>query len=267
MNFNYWNKNSLKNKIINNKVTFGSWISLGDFQFTEIMANAGFDWIVIDLEHTSIDFNETLQLIRIIESASCIPLVRVGANDELIIKRVLDSGAHGIIIPQINTRLDAERAVNSIYYPPFGQRGTGLSRAQGYGGKFFEYIEWAKENLICIVQIEHIDAVNNIESIMAVKGVDGFLIGPYDLSSSLNIPGKWHEKEYVNAITKVEDYMINSNKIGGIHIVQPNLQEFKRAKQKGYKFIAYASDMIFFNSVINKEIENIKNLAEEDYDV
>ena len=116
----------------------------------EILATAGFEWLVIDLEHTSISFSDAEKLILAIESKGMVPLVRVGSNDSLIIKRVMDSGASGVIVPMINSKEEAEKAVNSIKYPPSGSRGVGLYRAQDYGIGFKNYKSWLEKESICI---------------------------------------------------------------------------------------------------------------------
>ena len=126
-------KSSLKTKLKSKELTIGSWISFGFIQTCEIMAKAGFDWLVVDMEHTAINHNQCLNLIQVIESNGVTPIVRVGSNDPLLIKRAMDSGAHGIIVPMINTVEDAQKAINALYYPPKGSRGVGLARAQNYG--------------------------------------------------------------------------------------------------------------------------------------
>jgi 2-keto-3-deoxy-L-rhamnonate aldolase RhmA len=127
------------------------------------MADAGFDWLCIDLEHSVIDYFEAEQLIATMEAKGCIPYVRVGENNPLIIKRMLDAGAVGIIVPAVNSKEDAIRAVKSVKYPPLGNRGVGLARAQNYGFGFDEYVEKINSRTIVIVQIEHIDAINTLE--------------------------------------------------------------------------------------------------------
>ena len=182
--------------MINRKdISLGSWITLNHFSIVEIMADAGFDWLCIDLEHSVIDYFEAEQLIATMEAKGCIPYVRVGENNPLIIKRMLDAGAVGIIVPAVNSKEDAIRAVKSVKYPPLGNRGVGLARAQNYGFGFDEYVEKINSRTIVIVQIEHIDAINNLEEILSTKGVDGSIIGPYDLSGSMGKPGEYNEPD------------------------------------------------------------------------
>jgi len=244
---------NLKEKLFNKELTIGSWLSFGYTPITEIMAQTGFDWLVIDMEHTAIDNFTALQMIQIISLSNCTPLVRVGKNDELIIKRVMDSGAQGIIVPMINSKNDAERAVQAVKYPPVGNRGVGLSRAQEYGIGFEEYKKWIENNSIVIVQIEHIKGVENILEIMSVDGVDGFIVGPYDLSASMGMPGKFDDAKFIETLQTIEGFMNKSNKPGGFHIVHSDMKLLHEKIEKGYRFIAYGDDMVFFAEKMRNE--------------
>jgi 2-dehydro-3-deoxyglucarate aldolase len=122
-------KVSLKSKLRHKELTLGSWVSLGNPGVVEIMANAGFEWLTIDMEHSAITIREAEELIRVIDLCGVVPLVRLSANDPVQIKRVMDAGAHGMIVPMVNTKSDAERVVEAVYYPPTGRRGVGLARA------------------------------------------------------------------------------------------------------------------------------------------
>lgn len=248
-------KDDLKKKLKQKKLTIGSWLSWGSGSITEIMAKAGFDWLVIDMEHTCIDYSDAQQMIQIIDLASCTPLVRVGSNDPLIIKRVLDCGAKGIIVPMVNTVDDAKKAVSSAYYPPRGNRGVGLSRAQGYGLEFNKYRKTSIEETVVLVQIEHIEGVENLEFILDVDGVDGFIVGPYDLSGSVGQPGDFEHPDVREAFSKISQIIKNSKKPGGIHIVHTRHNEIRGRIDEGYRFIAYGDDMVIFAEKI-KEISS-----------
>ena len=256
-------KDSLKQKLAKKQLTIGSWLSFSYPPLCEMMAKSVFEWLVIDMEHTAIDFNDAQQLIQIIDLASCVPLVRVGANDQLIIKRVMDSGAHGIIVPMVNSKEEAQKAVQAVYYPPSGTRGVGLSRAQNFGLGFKEYERWAKTQSVIIVQIEHIKGLRNLEAILAVEGVDGFIIGPYDLSSSLNLPGQFSHPKVLEALETVERVMKKSTTPGGFHVVHSNHEELLNRIRKGYKFIAYGDDMVFFAEKLRQETTFINELRIE----
>lgn len=254
---------SLKKRLKNKEVTIGSWLSFGYTSICEMMAQAGFDWLVIDMEHTNIDYAEATELIRIIELSNCIPLVRVGENCPTVIKRVMDSGAHGVLVPMVNKRDDAKAAVDAVYYPPLGSRGVGLFRAQKYGSGFQEYREWLEKEAIVIVQIEHIQAVPNLDDILSVNGVDGFIIGPYDLSASLNLPGQFDHPLVKEALEEIERVMLYHSKIGGSHIVHSDSEKLKDKIEKGYKFIAYGDDMVFFSEKLTQEFKFITNIISE----
>ncbi|MDP2904707.1 MAG: aldolase/citrate lyase family protein, partial [Candidatus Omnitrophota bacterium] len=146
--------------------SIGSWLTIPNTSVAEIMSSAGYDWLVVDMEHSPIGVREAEELIRIVSLHGLPVLVRVGVNDAHLIKRVLDHGASGVIVPMVNSRSDAEHAVAAAHFPPRGIRSVGLSRAQGYGVKFHEYQVWARKNTAVVVQIEHIDAIRNIREIL-----------------------------------------------------------------------------------------------------
>lgn len=244
---------SLKQRIAARELTVGSWLSFGYPAVCEIMATAGFDWLAIDMEHTAIDMSQAQQLIQIIDLAGCTPLVRVGENDPLAIKRPMDAGAHGVIVPMVNTPDDARRAAAAVRYPPFGTRGVGLGRAQAYGLGFEKYRAWAERETILIVQIEHIEGVDNLEQILAVDGVDGFIVGPYDLSASLGRPGDFAHPDVAAALDRVRTIMNQSRKVGGYHVVHSNRSEFTDRIEQGYRFIAYGDDMVFLAEKVGAE--------------
>jgi 2-dehydro-3-deoxyglucarate aldolase len=256
-------KCGLKQKLALKKLTIGSWLSWGFSPVTEIMARAGFEWLVIDMEHTAIDYTQAHQIIQTIDLAGCVPLVRVGDNDKLIIKRVMDSGAQGIVVPMINSPEEAERAVDAAYYPPRGTRGVGLSRAQGYGMDFQGYRKRAFEETVIIVQIEHYQGVNNLEAILAVDGIDGFIIGPYDLSGSLGHPGQFDHPDVLAALNKVEQVMKISSKPGGYHVVQTSRDELQNRIDQGYRFMAYGDDMVIFAQQLEAEGRFVQSLNQE----
>lgn len=249
---------SLKHKLKNNQLTIGSWITLGHPAIAEIMVQSGFDWLTVDMEHSAITMHEAQQLIQTIDLAGCVPLVRVGNNDPNLIKRVMDAGAHGVIVPMVNSASDAEAAVRAVKYPPKGTRGVGLARAQGYGVDFENYKEWVEKESIVIVQIEHIDAVNNIEEILLTEGVDGFIIGPYDLSGSLGIPGEFNNSKVIEALEVVKQAAKKCNIISGFHVVPPMPDMLIDKIHEGYRFLAYSLDSLLLATSCRNDLELIK---------
>jgi 2-keto-3-deoxy-L-rhamnonate aldolase RhmA len=250
---------SLLKKIREGELTVGSWITLAHPAIAEIMSKAEFDWLAVDLEHSVITIREAEELIRVINLSGVTPLVRLTSNDPNQIKRVMDSGSHGIIVPMVNSPEDAERAVASVKYPPQGRRGVGLARAQGYGTRFNEYLKWQKGNSIVIVQVEHIEAVNNLEAIFAVDGVDGFIIGPYDLSGSMGIPGEFNHPDFLAAMDRVKAVAKKMKITGGIHIIEPDPDQLEQRIGEGYRFIAYSLDIRMLDVACRKGLENINN--------
>lgn len=229
------------------EASVGSWMSMAHPSIAEILSMAGYDWVVIETEHTAIDVSEVLRLIIAIEQRGCIPLVRLAWNDPIQAKAVLDSGAAGVLVPMVNTKADAQLAVNMTKYPPLGFRGVGLARAQGYGENFDEYVKQANDDSLLIVQIEHKDAVANIEEILSVPGIDGTFIGPYDLSLSLGIPGQIRHPEVVAAKKKVREATMARGLVAGVHFVHPSTaaEDCKQAVAEGYRFIAVGTDILF----------------------
>jgi len=252
------NKNrSLKSKFKKQQVTIGSWITLAHPAIAEIMAEAGFDWLAVDLEHSVITIREAEELIRVIDLCGVVPLVRLSANDPVQIKRVMDAGAHGVIVPMVNSATEAEQAVLAVRYPPQGTRGVGLARAQGYGNSFDDYLDWVNKESVVIVQVEHIEAVNNLNSILSVDGVDGFIVGPYDLSGSLGIPGHFDHPLMKEAMERIISVGTTSGKVSGIHVVEPDAKEFKQKIERGYRFVAYSLDTRMLDCACRQGLERI----------
>lgn len=178
-------------------------VTLDSPAVAEILAEVGFDWLFIDAEHAPLD---AAGIQALLQAASPTPgVVRLTAGEDVAIKKALDVGAAGIIAPQVNSAEHAARIVQAAKYAPAGQRGLGIARAHRYGLKVREYMQHANEDTAVIVQAEHNDAVAHIRSIVRVEGVDGVLIGPYDLSASLGRPGAVDHPEVRDAIARVRD--------------------------------------------------------------
>ena len=241
-----------------NNISIGSWITLNHFSIIEIMADAGFDWLCVDLEHSVVDYYEAEVLIATIQAKGIKPFVRVGHNDELIIKRVLDAGAQGIIVPMINSKEDAIKAVNAVKYPPQGTRGVGLARAQNYGFSFEGYAKTVNSQTTVIAQIEHIDAINNLDEILTVEGIDGTIIGPYDLSGSMGKPGKYDDQDVKEVLLKYEKISKKFDKPFGYHVIKPDHQLLLEKIKTGYSFLAFSLDTLFLGTIIRQEMEKFR---------
>jgi 2-keto-3-deoxy-L-rhamnonate aldolase RhmA len=236
----------------------GSWISLGHPSIAEVMADAGFDWLCIDLEHSVTDYFEVQQLIMAIQSKGIKAYVRVGENNNRIIKRILDAGADGIIVPSVNSAADALKAVKSVKYPPFGTRGVGLARAQSYGFGFENYRDVKAKEIKLIVQIEHINAIKELDSIIQTEGVDGTFIGPYDLSGSMGKPGDYDDEDVKEALRTYETIASKYDKWIGFHVVSPDYKLVLEKRDKGYNFIAFCFDAFFLGHAIREQLKHLK---------
>lgn len=232
----------LKSKLAARNLTIGSWLTIAHPIMAEIMSSLGFEWIVVDMEHPPITITEVFQMVQIIELSGCVSLVRISENNATIIKQVLDSGTQGIIVPMVNNAEEAENAVKAARYAPLGVRGVGLTRANKYGDDFDNYRKRTNE-IIVLPQIEHIKAVYNLEEIIRVDGVDGIIVGPYDLSASLGFPGEFDHPEVRTALKKIEEIIAKMKISAGYHIAYPNISVVKE-KMKNYNFIIYSADFL-----------------------
>ncbi len=240
------------------KTNFGSWVTLNHISIVEIMADAGFDWLCVDMEHSVIDYKDAQQLIASIQGKGLKAYVRVGENNMRIIKRVLDAGADGIIVPNVKNKEEAQKAVEAVKYPPMGKRGVGLARAQAYGYNFENYREGKAKDIPVIVQIEHINAINELEDIIMTEGVDGTFIGPYDLSGSMGKPGQYHDADVKEALERYEKIAKQFDKLIGFHVVQPDYNLVLDKINKGYDFIAFGLDTLFLGSKCREQLTLLK---------
>lgn len=249
---------NLKEKIRNQIPTIGTWLTIPHTSIVEILGSANFDWITIDMEHASIDLESTLNLIAHIQGNGMKAFVRVSKNEEVIIKRVLDAGADGIIVPMVNSGADVQKMLDYIYYPPKGKRGVGLNRAQKYGIGFDEYQSKLANEIVVIAQIEHIEAINNLEEILSFNDLDATLIGPYDLSASMGIPGKYNERIVLEAIQRYENVCSSLNKTKGAHVIDSNPNLTMQKLTDGYSFLAYSLDFFFLGDSVRDGMKELK---------
>ena len=249
---------TLKQKLKNNELTIGSWITIGHPAVVDIMASAGFEWLVIDMEHTSIDLTMAHNLISTIQANGMKALVRVSKNEEVIIKRILDMGADGIVVPMVKSKADALEAIDYAKYPPIGKRGVGLFRAQKYGLGFDEYKKWVNEELVIIAQIEHYEAVENIEEIITTDGIDGVIIGPYDLSGSMGYPGEYDREDVKNGISRVLEVCKQNNIPSGFHVIESDPSKLYERTEQGCTFLAYSLDFFFLGDSARDGMKKIR---------
>lgn len=196
---------SLRQRLKANELLIGTMVTLNSREVAEVMADVGFDWLCFDGEHGAIDVTNSLQGLLQAARGESACIVRVPALDEAALKHVLDSGATGVMVPQVHTAEQAAQAVRWSKYPPEGSRGMGIARAHGYGFRVAEYLENANSETVVIVQAESAQAVREIDAIAQVPGVDAVLIGPYDLSASLGHPGALSHPDVQGAIARIAE--------------------------------------------------------------
>ena len=240
-------KNKLREALLDRKLSLGAWMQIGHPACAEIFARAGFDWACVDLEHGAIDLETMANIFRTLDGFDCVPVARLPLNDPVWIHRTLDAGARGMIIPMVKTAAEAEAAIRESKYPPRGVRGYGYSRANMHGMDFAEYIASANDEIAMIMQIEHKDAIANIDSILEVPGVDGVFIGPLDLSGSMGITGQLDHPQMVAALDKYRAACRSHRMAAGTHIVRPNEQNIRKAIDDGYTLIALGLDNVFLD--------------------
>jgi 4-hydroxy-2-oxoheptanedioate aldolase len=216
-------KNALKEKLQRGEVAIGTFVAIGHPDVTERLSSLGFDWLLLDSEHGPLGLETMQSMMQAMRNTDkCVPIVRVEWNNPVIIKRSLDIGAYGVLIPWVNTAEEAEAAVRACKYPPAGIRGCGPRRAAMINEN---YVLTANENLLTIVQIETAAAVKNVKDILAVKGIDAVYIGPTDLSMDMfGLPSKWDDSNYMAAFDTVIKAAVNAGKPAGIYAASRNIE-------------------------------------------
>ena len=252
----------LKNKLANKELTIGTWVTIPNQAVIEILATAGFEWITLDIEHSAVSIESIQNLLGHIQGNDLQGLVRVSKNEEVVIKRVMDAGADGIIVPMIKNKEEAEQAVSFVKYPPVGKRGVGLSRAQKYGTNFDNYKKWTNSESVVIAQIEHIEAVKNLKEILSVDGIDGIIVGPYDLSASMGYPGEYHREDVKKALKEVTRVAKESDKSLGFHVIESQFDKLKEKIDLGYTFLAFSLDFFFLGDRAREEMNKLKKQFE-----
>ncbi len=240
----------IRNSLSSGKASIGSWMQFNDSNVAEIMGQSGFDWVAVDMEHGTADIINLPDIFRAIELGGTLPLVRLPSSDLNVCRRVMDAGSGGVIIPTVEDAEQLKSIINSCTWPPTGIRGVGFSRANMYGKNFDEYKKFASEPLI-IAMIENVKGLENLEEITQTKGLDAILIGPYDLSASLNVLGDLENSNLKSNIKNILK-ICKANKIAcGIHVIEPDKKKLEIMIADGFLFIPYSMDSMF----IRKNIE------------
>ena len=236
------------------KALVGGWMQLSNSNVAEIMTHYPYDWIAFDMEHGSFSVKDLPDLFRTVELKNKLSLVRLPNKNIDICNQVLDAGCAGIIIPNIKHEAELISIRNSCFLPPRGTRGVGYSRANVFGKEFKKY-QNQKNAIILIAMIENINSVKRLEKILSVEGLDAILIGPYDLSASMGITGKFKNIKFKSVINKIKKITKKYKIPCGIHIIEPNYKKLKKAIKQGYKFVPFSADTVLLNTSLKKSFK------------
>lgn len=251
--------NAVKSKIAAGKAAYGTFALLGEPALVEMIGYAGLDFVLIDTEHAPNTMEQVGSMIRAADVAKTTSVVRVTTNSPELILRALDVGAGGVLVPQVNTAAEAAAAVRAARYAPQGERGlAGIVRAARYGfAPFADYVEWANRETFLLTQVEHVDAVKNLDSILAVDGLDGVFVGPADLSQSMGCMGKFDDPEFRRTIHTVIEKTRRTDKWAGIFCFDARDAEYWRAA--GAQFITIGADSMLFASALRQLKKDLEN--------
>ena len=237
---------NIRKKLRKQEPSIGSWIQIPHPSIAEIFGQAGYDWVAIDMEHGSVSPHQLPDLFRALELGNTLPFARLAHGHPKDCKQVLDAGAGGVIVPMIENAEQLQKIRDACYWPPAGTRGVGFSRANLFGKYFDDYKNEAQAPML-VAQIEQIRAIENLEGILSVEGLDAILIGPYDLSASMGCTGRFDDPTFRETMRSVLELCRQHQIPSGIHIVQPDSKELQRCILEGYLFIAYSLDSVFLH--------------------
>lgn len=236
-------KNFVRTKLKQNEASIGTWLTLPDPVSAQLMARTGFDWLTVELEHTPISMETAAQSFAIISQTGAVPLARIPWNTGENVKRVLDTGAWGIVVPMVNSRAEAEAAVSAARYQPLGTRSVGGQlHAANFDTDPATYYANANDEILVVIMAEHIDAIERADDILSVPGIDAVFIGPNDLHNSMGKKPVFESdhKEFVDAVKHILKTAEKYGVAPGIHVVDAAAAQ--RRRDEGFKFIAVASE-------------------------
>lgn len=249
---------SFRRRLRERNPLLGTLVSLPSPEVAEILATVGFDWLFLDGEHGPLDYLMAQRMIQAVGDR-CPCLLRVPLGEEIEIKKALDIGAAGIIVPQVSSAEQAARIVRWCRYPPEGTRGVGIARAHGYGGYFGDYLQCANDEVSIVVQVEHIDAVGNVESIADVAGIDAVFVGPYDLSASMGLTGQVGHADVTAAIAIVRDACLRRQMPLGIFSLDP--RAMGSHLEQGFSLVAAGCDSAYLLGGAREALAQLQSLS------
>lgn len=249
--------NEVKHRLKEKGKVSAAWLHMASNVSAEIMANAGFDALVIDVEHSPVDYQTILSMCQAIKGTGCLPFARAPWNDLIAIKRILDCGVMGLSIPYVNTAEEAREAVKRCKYPTKGLRGiAGSPRACGFGMNRGQYLQRANDENLVMIAIETPEGIRNLPEIMKIEDLDGIFIGPMDLSTSMGMMGQYDREEFKAAIKQIEDIVLPSEKF--LATVANDAQAAQILYDKGYNFVIMMSDAVDLSKMAAKTVQEFK---------
>lgn len=238
---------AIRQLLATDRPSIGSWMQIPHTSVAEIMGQAGYDWVAVDLEHGAIGIHQLPDLFRALELGGTLSLARLAQGQPKDCKQALDAGAGGVIVPMVESAAQLRQVRDACRWPPAGTRGVGFSRANLFGKHFDTYAEEAQAPLL-VAMIEHIRAVDNLEETLQVEGLDAILIGPYDLSASMGVTAKFDMPAFTAAMDRVRTLSSQHRIPCGVHVVMPEPAALEQRIAEGYRFIAYSIDAVFLHS-------------------
>ena len=232
-------KNLTKEKIKGGKAAYGVFVPMGCPTIVEIIGHIGFDFVIFDAEHGPMTAESCEHMVRAADCVNLTPIIRVAMNIRQNILRYLDTGALGVLMPQISSGAEVETVIESVKYPPEGRRGLAAVRAANYGltGPLADYVKEANQETMVIIQVETMQAIDNLDEILAVPGTDVIFIGPSDLSSAMGYPGQINHPEVQKMIVYLVNEIRTAGKVAGT--IAYDLDTLRRRKERGFKYIVY----------------------------
>jgi 2-keto-3-deoxy-L-rhamnonate aldolase RhmA len=232
--------NPLKQRLAKGEPVVGHWISLPSPSIVEVLASYEPDWLLIDTEHGPADWERVEDLLRAMKGTNIVPLARVTANDPALVKRALDRGAYGVLIPLVNNAEQARAAVSAAKYPPEGIRGVAGTRVNRFGADLADYVAQWNSQVLVMVQVETVEALDNLDAIAATPGIDVLFVGPNDLSASLGLFRKFDSPEYLKAIDRILKSAARHHVSAGY--MAGSAEETLQRIDQGFRFVAGGSD-------------------------
>ena len=243
---------SLREKLQDGAASIGSWMQIPHPSIAEIMGQASYDWVAVDMEHGSVGVHQLPDLFRALELGNTLPLARIAQGHPKDCKQALDAGASGVIVPMICSAAQLMDVRDACRWPPMGTRGVGFSRANLFGKYFKSYSEEAQGPLL-VAMIEDISAVHALSEILNVDGLDAIFIGPYDLSASMGLTGQFDHPDFCKTMELIRGLAKEMSIPAGMHLIEPSGVQLQKRLNEGYQFLAYSIDAVMLETILDYE--------------